>query len=85
MRVINRVHGHTPNSRADTAPALRASFAQGTQAVFTVAYFTQGKPVKGSEKYTHLWKGAEWRFVSSRHLDLFRSNPEKYAPQYGGY
>jgi YHS domain-containing protein len=29
--------------------------------------------------------GAEWRFASAEHLDLFKSNPEKYAPQYGGY
>ena len=51
----------------------------------SVAYFTQGKPVRGSEKLTYKWMGAEWRFASAEHLDLFKSNPEKYAPQYGGY
>jgi len=50
-----------------------------------VAYFTQAKPLKGSEEFTYQWMGAEWRFASAEHLDLFRSNPEKYAPQYGGY
>ena len=50
-----------------------------------VAYFTQGKPLKGSEQFSFQWMGAEWRFASAEHLDLFRANPEKYAPQYGGY
>jgi YHS domain-containing protein len=50
-----------------------------------VAYFDQGKPLKGTEKFTYQWMGAEWRFASAGHLDLFQSNPEKYAPQYGGY
>lgn len=51
----------------------------------TVAYFTEGKPVKGNSKYTATYKGAEWRFSSTENLALFQENPEKYAPQYGGY
>ncbi len=51
----------------------------------TVAYFTQGKPVKGSDEYTTSWSGATWKFSSQEHLDLFVAEPEKYAPQYGGY
>jgi YHS domain-containing protein len=50
-----------------------------------VAYFTEGKPVKGDPKYMHEWMGAKWQFASPSHLALFRSEPEKYAPQYGGY
>lgn len=51
----------------------------------TVAYFTQNKPVKGKKKYAYKYKGATWRFASQAHLDLFKNNPEKYTPQYGGY
>lgn len=51
----------------------------------TVAYFTQGKPVNGDSKYEYSWKEATWRFSSAEHLDLFKADPEKYAPQYGGY
>ncbi|QHJ11991.1 hypothetical protein FX988_02232 [Paraglaciecola mesophila] len=51
----------------------------------TVAYFTQNKAVKGSQNYTTTWRGADWFFSSQAHLDLFQSEPEKYAPQYGGY
>lgn len=51
----------------------------------TVAYFTQGKPVKGSDQFKTEYKGAEWQFISQANLDAFKANPEKYAPQFGGY
>ena len=51
----------------------------------TVAYFTDGKPVEGSDQFTTEWEGATWRFASQEHLDLFNGAPEEYAPQYGGY
>lgn len=51
----------------------------------TVAYFTVGKPVKGQDGLVHEWMGAKWKFSSQANLDLFKANPEKYAPQYGGY
>ncbi|MEL7537807.1 MAG: YHS domain-containing (seleno)protein [Pseudomonadota bacterium] len=51
----------------------------------TVAYFTEGKPVKGNKKFTHSWNGADWQFSSQENLDLFAADPEAYAPQYGGY
>ena len=51
----------------------------------TVAYFTEGAPVEGSEDFATEWNGAEWRFASREHLDLFEADPERYAPQYGGY
>ena len=51
----------------------------------TVAYFTEGKPVKGDGKYSTEYNEATWLFSSQENLDLFLANPEKYAPQYGGY
>ena len=51
----------------------------------TVAYFTVGKPVMGKDAFAFEWMGAKWKFASQANLDLFRANPEKYAPQYGGY
>ncbi len=50
-----------------------------------VAYFTKGKPTKGSDQYTFEWKGEKFKFASAENLALFEVNPEKYAPQYGGY
>ena len=50
-----------------------------------VAYFTEGKPVAGFKEFKHEYAGANWRFVSAGNRDLFAADPEKYAPQYGGY
>ena len=51
----------------------------------TVAYFTDGKPVKGQDKLVAEYMGAKWLFASQAHLDAFKAEPAKYAPQYGGY
>jgi YHS domain-containing protein len=50
-----------------------------------VAYFTTGKPVKGSKDFEYQWMGATFRFSSKENLELFKKTPGKYAPQYGGY
>ncbi len=50
-----------------------------------VAYFTDNKAVKGSEKYSYEWLGTPWHFASREHEEMFTSDPIKYAPQYGGY
>ena len=50
-----------------------------------VAYFKESKPVKGSKDFVFEWNNATWQFASAEHRDAFAANPEKYAPQYGGY
>ena len=50
-----------------------------------VAYFTEGRPVKGSGEFEYEWMGADWRFASAENRNAFAADPEKYAPQYGGY
>jgi YHS domain-containing protein len=50
-----------------------------------VAYFNEGQPVEGNSDYAHEWMGASWYFASAENRDLFAADPEKYAPQYGGY
>lgn len=51
----------------------------------SVAYWTESKPVKGTDEFVFIWRGAKWKFANKNNLDLFTANPEKYAPQYGGY
>ena len=50
-----------------------------------VAYFTEGKPVEGSDDFTVEYDGALWRFSSAQNREAFAADPAKYAPQYGGY
>jgi len=67
----------TPVSGADKGPAIGG--------YDVVAYFTDGKPEKGASEHAVEWNGATWLFVSEEHRALFEADPEKYAPQYGGY
>jgi hypothetical protein len=51
----------------------------------TVAYFKEGRAVKGKSEFEFTWQDGRWRFFSAANRDLFASNPERYAPQYGGF
>jgi YHS domain-containing protein len=50
-----------------------------------VAYFTDNKAEKGTDKFTFKYHGATYWFTSKEHEDLFKSDPEKYLPQYGAF
>ena len=50
-----------------------------------VAYFADGRPVKGTANDSYQWQGATWRFASPEHRAAFMREPAEYAPQYGGY
>jgi YHS domain-containing protein len=50
-----------------------------------VSYFTESKPQKGNPEISVTFNNTNWYFVSNANRDLFKANPEKYAPQFGGY
>ena len=50
-----------------------------------VAYFTDGKPVKGDAQFDFDYRGATYRFASAANRDRFIKEPDKYLPQYGGF
>jgi YHS domain-containing protein len=50
-----------------------------------VAYFVDGKPVKGTEQFAAKHDGATYYFASSKNRDAFTAQPDKFAPQYGGF
>ncbi len=66
-------------------PVYSNIFGKAIKGYDPVAYFTEGKPVKGDGDYSFEWNGATWNFASAENLQAFSDNPEKYAPQYGGY
>ena len=71
------------------AATTTAAFADNVRVVLKgydpVAYFTDGKPVKGDARYAYDWDEGRYHFASARHRDMFAGNPERYAPQFGGY
>jgi YHS domain-containing protein len=73
-----------PAAAADKAPVF-ADRDGAIRGYDPVAYFTQRAPVKGSREFRHEWRGATWHFASAANRDRFAAEPEKYAPQYGGY
>jgi YHS domain-containing protein len=50
-----------------------------------VAFFTDGKPVKGDAKFLSKRDGAIYLFASKEHKELFNADPAKYEPVFGGY
>jgi YHS domain-containing protein len=50
-----------------------------------VAFFKMSKPIMGKDSLAYNWQDATWLFSSRENLEDFKNNPEKYAPQYGGY
>jgi hypothetical protein len=51
----------------------------------TVAYFTEGRAVKGKPEFEYVWQDARWWFAKPEHRDIFAGDPERYAPRYGGF
>jgi len=50
-----------------------------------VAHCTRGEPTKGDFQITEEHDGAVYRFANEHHRELFRKNPQRYVPRYGGY
>lgn len=70
---------------ATAAPPVFSPDGVAIRGYDPVAYFTESKPVKGSDAHTAEWNGARWKFATAANRTLFLADPEKYAPQYGGY
>lgn len=75
-------------SLAEDAPIYSHKTKGAIAGTDVVAYF-ELKPgadaVEGSDEFTYQWKGAIWKFSNEANKQKFISNPEQYAPQYGGY
>lgn len=50
-----------------------------------VAFFIESKPVKGTKQFSYSWEGADWYFSSQANMQAFKKDPDRFAPQFGGY
>jgi hypothetical protein len=50
-----------------------------------VAYFTEGRPVKGSPEFSASFDGTAYQFKNAQHRALFVADPDRYAPQYKAF
>ncbi|MEM7048449.1 MAG: YHS domain-containing (seleno)protein [Acidobacteriota bacterium] len=50
-----------------------------------VAYHQEGESRRGLAKHQTKWQGAVYRFTSKANLETFESDPQRYAPAFGGF
>ena len=50
-----------------------------------VAYFTDGRPVRGRYTIAAQHEGRTYYFATPQHRDTFMASPAKFEPQYGGF
>lgn len=50
-----------------------------------VAYFKQGKAIKGSSSFAVIHQGIKYYFSSAANKETFKNNAAAYEPQYGGW
>jgi YHS domain-containing protein len=76
----------TRNTQIHAGGAFNSLYAGlGAKGYDVVSYFTKGRPAQGAHSYVVECAGVKWQFASAEHRDLFRSDPAKYMPQYGGF
>ena len=51
----------------------------------TTAYWQHGAVRLGLDAHVVDWRGAKWHFATLEHADMFAADPEKFAPQFGGF
>ncbi len=76
----------TVQAQADPAPYFNVN-AQGlwVDGYDPIAYVVDRKALKGKSEFALAYKGATFWFTTRTHQELFRLEPEKYLPMYGGY
>jgi YHS domain-containing protein len=76
----------SPAALADKPPIYHGLFDDLAVGGYDpVAYFSGARPVEGRKPFEFKYKGATWRFASADNLAAFKADPDRYAPQYGGY
>jgi YHS domain-containing protein len=67
-----------PSVAASTAPLAIKGYDP-------VAYFIQGKPTKGLAQIDYEWDEHRYLFASAENREMFRTDPTRYAPQFGNF
>ena len=70
---------------AASRPAAAESAALAIKGYDPVAYFVDGRAVRGLPEIEYEWDERRYRFSSKRHRDLFRADPVRYAPQFANF
>ena len=82
---LGLIGGASQLSAQTKAPVNVDTQGVGIHGYDPVAYFADGKAVKGDPQYQSKGAGATYYFQSSADKAAFDKEPAKYVAQYGGY
>jgi YHS domain-containing protein len=75
--------GKSESSKVKSAPASKPDRAPAIKGYCPVAYFTEGKPVKGNPEIRSTYSGETYFLSRPEAKKQFDADPERYAPQFG--
>jgi len=52
---------------------------------FDPVAYSSGSAERGDERWSLEWNGATWHFANQENLRRFQGEPERFAPQFGGF
>lgn len=71
---------------AMTKPTINVSRGQlALRGYDAVAYWDDGRSIRGDAAFEYRWNDAVSRFATAEHRERFAKEPERFAPQFGGY
>ena len=90
MHTLSRRNVMRLSLQAAALPLSTSAFAAwgaalAIQGYDPVAYFTLGKPTHGLPEFEYEWDEHRYRFARAEHLELFKADPVRYAPQFAGF
>lgn len=83
--IIGAAMGLSACSKLDSFSKVNVAEGKALRGFDAVAYFAVEKAVEGDPKYEFVWNGAKWLFSNEENMKKFQAEPERYAPQFGGY
>jgi YHS domain-containing protein len=82
---VGRTDGLIVFAEKETKPQHRAQINVMLKGYDPVAYFKQGKAVRGKRSISSTYNGVTYFFASKANKADFDQNPKKFEPQYGGF
>ena len=79
------VHAVTSESRAYLHSYNLPAHGIAIEGYSPVSYFTEGKAIRGKPEHAIEYNGVTYQLASAEEEQLFRANPDKYVPAYGGW
>lgn len=74
--------GYDENSPSDVNVDAQGVALRGYD---PVSYQTSSMPLRGSPQFSATYQGATYHFFSAENRDVFRADPARFVPAYGGF